>query len=328
MTMQQATRMNGWRGFGPLIEEFNGIEALNAYYQAHGWDCRYRQIGKGPLRVEVVSRVSGNLTFATASISQRLWGHARSADGAICFVVSLSDAEIVVNGLRVDQGRLLIIPPSASMDIVQGQGAYPLAIQFPADIYESQYAKIGGNEAAPGIGKSVIIDVGREYLEPFRQLALEALRENPKQEDVSALDDTVVEELVRLVVKHKSGILTRDPYGRLRKHDNILRVIEFMHEHLAQNVSIETICRDCGTSPSTLERRFRDFLGVTPKQYILAARLNRARRDLLDPVMFDLSIAEVAMRYHLLHMGRFSQNYKELFGRLPSEERDIAMNHG
>lgn len=133
---------------------------------------------------------------------------------------------------------------------------------------------------------------------------------------------------MQLLEKHKSNVLTRDPYFRLRKHDNILRVIEYIHEHLVEGISVETICKKCGISPSTLERRFKEFLKVTPKQYILAARLNRARRDLLDPPYFDLSIAEIAMKYHLLHMGRFSHNYKAQFGRLPSEERDIAMSQG
>jgi AraC-like DNA-binding protein len=82
----------------------------------------------------------------------------------------------------------------------------------------------------------------------------------------------------------------------------------------------------CSTSLSTLERRFKKFLGVAPKHYILAAQLNRVRSDLLDPDHFDLSIAEIAMRYNLLHMGRLSAQYQILFGRLPSEDREIAMN--
>lgn len=324
--MQQMRKINSSHDFGPLVEEFNATEALNAFYVDNSWDCRYQQIGKGPLRVEVASRMMENLGVGAESVSQRLWGHARSGAGMISVIFALTDADIAINGLRLDQDRLFIIPPNESMDIVLGQGAYPVTMLVAVDMYESYRAGNGGNEAAPGINKIAVIDVGREDLDPIRRLALGILHKKPNQEAVSGLEDAVVEELLRLVENHESDVLIRDPYFRLRKHDNILRVIEYIHEHLAETISIETICEIYGVSPSTLERRFRKFLDVTPVQYILAARLNRARRDILDPLKFDLSIAEIAMQYHLLHMGRFSHNYKDLFGRLPSAERDIAMS--
>jgi len=324
--MQDPTKINGAQGFGPLVEDFHAIKALNEFYVANGWDCRYQQIGKGPLRVEVVSRVMESLVIGSVSVSQRLWGHARSCDGMMSVSLYLNKADVAINGLRMNQDRLWIIPPNLDVDIVLGQCTNPLTILVPVDTYESYGLTIGGSEFAPATSKIAAIDVGRENLDPLRRLALGFLGEYPKKEDVSALEDTLLKELVRLVKKHKSDVLTRDPYNRLRKHDNILRVIQYIHEHLVEDISVESVCENGGISLSTLERRFNHFLQVTPKQYILAARLNRARRDLLDPLDFDHSIAELAMRNRLLHMGRFSENYKAQFGQLPSEERDIAMN--
>jgi len=324
--MHDPTEINDAQSFGPLVEDFHAIKALSEFYVANGWDCHYQQIGKGPLRVEVVSRVMQDLVIGSISVSQRIWGHATSGDGMVSVSLYLNDADVAINGLRMDQDRLSIIPPNVGVDIVLGQGARPLTMFVPVDRYERYGLTIGGSEFAPATSKISVIDVGRENLDPLRRLSLGVLREYPNKEDVPALEDALLKELVRLVKEHKSDVLTRDPYNRLRKHDNILRVIQYIHEHLLEDISVETVCENCGISLSTLERRFNRFLEVTPKQYILAARLNRARRDLLDPLDFDHSIAELAMRNRLLHMGRFSENYKAQFGQLPSEERDIAMN--
>jgi AraC-like DNA-binding protein len=167
---------------------------------------------------------------------------------------------------------------------------------------------------------------GDDALEPIQQLVLEALGDTSEPEGNAVFEKSFLKELARLLKSDGCQVVTEDPYGRLLKQDATRHAIAYIHDNLTESIRMEDLCEIYGTSLSTLERRFKRYLGVPPKHYILAARLNHVRRDLLDPQLFDNSIAEIAMRHNLLHMGRFSAQYQTLFGRRPSEDRAIATN--
>jgi transcriptional regulator GlxA family with amidase domain len=53
-------------------------------------------------------------------------------------------------------------------------------------------------------------------------------------------------------------------------------------------------------------------------------RLNAARRDLLRRDAEE-SVGTVAVRWGLLHLGRFSADHRRMFGESPSETRRAAL---
>ncbi|MGI9238312.1 MAG: helix-turn-helix transcriptional regulator [Woeseiaceae bacterium] len=323
---QRTTGIKGAPGFGPLVEEFDAIAALNAFYVKHGWDGRYRQIGKGRLHVALVSRVTERLAFGSESVNRRIWGQTRSADGVFSIMIAVTEANILVNGRELSRNRMIIAPPNESMDMVLGRGAYPLTFLVPVDTFIEYCQTTDDDEAPAAIRTLTVYSFGDDALDPIRQLILEAIGHAPDPKVDALFEESLLIELARLINSDECQRVTRDPYLRLRKRDTTRRAIEYIHDNITENIRMEDLCELCSSSLSTLERRFKRFLHVSPKQYILAARLNHVRRDLLDPDYSNLSIAEIAMRYHLLHMGRFSAHYQMLFGRLPSEDREIAMD--
>jgi len=63
-------------------------------------------------------------------------------------------------------------------------------------------------------------------------------------------------------------------------------------------------------------------LGISPKRYLRLVRLNGVRRDLKSRAHeARVKVQDVAARWGFSHMGHFSQDYKALFGELPSETR-------
>ncbi len=83
-----------------------------------------------------------------------------------------------------------------------------------------------------------------------------------------------------------------------------------------RDTDVEALARRVGTSRRALELSFQSVLGTSPGQYLLARRLTRVRDQLLggrDNVTF------AALDHGFQHAGRFSGQYKRLFGELPSE---------
>jgi len=62
----------------------------------------------------------------------------------------------------------------------------------------------------------------------------------------------------------------------------IVRAIRFIREHACESIGVEDVVREAGVSRATLERRFAQYLGRTPRSEIERVRLERVRRLLVE----------------------------------------------
>jgi AraC family transcriptional regulator, ethanolamine operon transcriptional activator len=60
-------------------------------------------------------------------------------------------------------------------------------------------------------------------------------------------------------------------------------------------------------------------MGMSPKAYLKAKRLNAVRQDLKRAEAN--AVAEIANRWGFWHTGNFAADYLRLFGELPSQTR-------
>jgi transcriptional regulator, AraC family len=57
---------------------------------------------------------------------------------------------------------------------------------------------------------------------------------------------------------------------------------------------------------------------VTPKLFIKQSKLKSLREELVSGKAVR-NVTEVALDYGFTHLGRFSSDYRKMFGELPSE---------
>ncbi len=99
----------------------------------------------------------------------------------------------------------------------------------------------------------------------------------------------------------------------------VSRAREYILEHIDTPLQIIDVCRALKVSRRTLQYSFTDVLGVNPATYLRVLRLNRARQDLLSyDTCRPTQIKEVVARWGFWHLSRFSAEYRQLFGELPS----------
>ena len=90
---------------------------------------------------------------------------------------------------------------------------------------------------------------------------------------------------------------------------------DVMLDALAESLSMPEIAARVGTSRRTLEQAFDNCAAVSPARFLKLLRLNNARR-LIESGRH--SVSHAATSSGLQHLGRFSSDYHELFGELPS----------
>ena len=98
----------------------------------------------------------------------------------------------------------------------------------------------------------------------------------------------------------------------------VKRAVDYMQANLAEPFSLEVLAQACQVAPRTLQNGFRHFLKTSPKAYLEGLRLEAAQRALLQATRHD-TVAEIAQRFGFSHLGRFSAQYRRLYGQLPSQ---------
>jgi AraC family ethanolamine operon transcriptional activator len=79
------------------------------------------------------------------------------------------------------------------------------------------------------------------------------------------------------------------------------------------------VATSLGVSRRALNYAFRETLGNSTYKYMLANRLNTAKRDLRANSTQSMTVTEVATNNDFYHLGRFAAQYHRLFGELPSQ---------
>ncbi|WP_460885315.1 helix-turn-helix domain-containing protein [Ramlibacter solisilvae] len=106
--------------------------------------------------------------------------------------------------------------------------------------------------------------------------------------------------------------------------DKLWRVVRRAEDYIEANpqstLRIDDLCSAACTSLSTLQRAFREAFGLSPRRYLALRRLAGVRNELLNGSP-GLSITEVAARWGFFHLGRFAQEYGQLFHERPSETK-------
>lgn len=98
----------------------------------------------------------------------------------------------------------------------------------------------------------------------------------------------------------------------------IRKAERFMIDNASTEIAMSDVAAHLGISVRSLQGGFRQWRGITPGNFLRQVRLQLVRDELLKT---DLpgNITRVALRYGFSHMGRFSAQYRSVFGELPSE---------
>ncbi|MEP4768947.1 MAG: AraC family transcriptional regulator, partial [Roseibium sp.] len=97
----------------------------------------------------------------------------------------------------------------------------------------------------------------------------------------------------------------------------VRRAIDYINAHANEKISIEELALASGASRRTLHRAFEDILNDTPIKFINRHKLYLIR-DLLTSGK-RVTISDTVASAGITEFGRFSFNYRRMFGETPSE---------
>jgi len=99
----------------------------------------------------------------------------------------------------------------------------------------------------------------------------------------------------------------------------VRRAIDLMHAHPESPWSTVDLARANGVSARALQKAFQLAGQPPPMTYLRRLRLHKARADLASHCPKTITVTTVAGRWGFLHLSRFAEQYRHLFGESPSE---------
>jgi AraC family transcriptional regulator len=113
------------------------------------------------------------------------------------------------------------------------------------------------------------------------------------------------------IAHHVSG-LSRSTLSR----STVKQVTDYIIDHLDQELSLTELASLAQMSRHHFARLFKQSVGVSPHQYVIQQRVNRAKQLLLRG---ELSVAEVAYQVGFANQSHLSRHFKRLLGVTPRQ---------
>lgn len=93
---------------------------------------------------------------------------------------------------------------------------------------------------------------------------------------------------------------------------------DYIGRNLKQDIDLDELAIQAKMSQRSLYALFERHVQRTPRQYIRQRKLESVHAFLVDPNSNVRNVTELALDYGFLHLGRFSESYRQQFGELPS----------
>lgn len=94
--------------------------------------------------------------------------------------------------------------------------------------------------------------------------------------------------------------------------------IQYIENHLYEDINVESIAKSLNISPFYFQKGFLMLCGYSVSEYIRNRRLTMAGADLLTT---ELSVTNIAMKYHYDTPDSFSRAFSRFHGASPTEVR-------
>ena len=308
--------MSGKRPIPPstLVDvRYHSMDEVNQVARATGWQGDYRQLSKGPVTSRWRSLHLGQASVVSHRVDARVYARVAPPQGTVAMAMASQPSAMLIEGAAFGKNQTLVT--DAEMDYVTADEIHALTLVVPRLVLEAS-----GRTLFPRM--SMNGELAREMkVPPSGWLALQGDFESLlrigsiSSEELSVLLSRFLDMMAgETDSAPREASLGNRSTGRVAR-----RARDYIEDHYGDTIRMEDLCRFAGVSLRTLQRSFAEYFQVSPLEYIKKRRLNAARLDLVADDSPLHTVTEIALDNGFTHLGRFSVNYRELFGESPSE---------
>jgi AraC family transcriptional regulator len=186
-----------------------------------------------------------------------------------------------------------------------------IGIMISKRFFEKHYRLY--SRSKPEEFRGTFLDPGKGFSLLLKRFMIEAdSRTGGRDAVLDALSVEICHALIRKIVKAPAS------KGRIADRVEVSRVIEHLHSHLDNKITIDLMASVAHLSPSHFARVFKSETGKAPMEYVQDLRLERAKKLLLAG---DKSMTDIALDCGFGSPSYLSACFQKQYKMTPKEYR-------
>jgi AraC family ethanolamine operon transcriptional activator len=287
--------------------------------QAVFWGLEEDQLGQGPFEASVWGVHSGRIQMSRARRTRGLWLRGSIPAGTVVLASLLrGSAPVFHRGARVAEHEVMLMRGGHELDFRSVDGDQQITVAVHAPLFE-KLARAALGPAFFDHGSLDRLALKAPTTRPrLNRRLMDLLDEGFDQSDRLSHPEHGRAWDYRVLDAWLADVTVPDPgFTPAVRHRAAREAESFLRENLDRPVSIAELCLVTGVPKRTLMLGFADSFGMPPLAFHRRMRLNAARRDLAGSRPGEATVTDVALRWGFDHFGRFSIDYRRMFGESP-----------
>ena len=304
--MRARTRISG---------KFNEADEFCA--AAAGWDIEFQQLDCGKLDATLDVAIGRKFLVQNLYLGRRFHQRGAAPDGLLTFGLPQHPEKLTWHG-KIMRDPIINFSRPEGYDCVSDSDFQGHTFSIGSDAIEDAVSALHAPVSAEQICNTADhFAASSDAVMRIRSLAYGLFHCTEDEKASKEAFDELEADLSHVIAKSICGtpdLTTTTSFAqRQLAVDKALELILSTQDA----ITVSDVYAYSGVSWRTLDRAFKESFGVTPKQYIVATRMVGVRRTLLAAPT-GTKITAIAQDWGFWHLGRFSSDYKHMFGELPS----------
>ena len=223
-------------------------------------------------------------------------------------------------GMDVSAGAI-IVNDFDTMHQRSGVDLYYGAMSLPLDDFDAAAGAISGYEF-PGTALKHLVRPSLALMSRLLELHKmvgQIAETTPHILELPEVIQALEQQLIHLMIRCLTdGLPARMTVGNQRHDTIVAKFEEYLEANPNKPLYLPEICAAIGAAERTLRNACEQHLGMGPIRYLALRRMHLVRRALTRAAPSTTTVTRIATDYGFWELGRFSVNYRALFGEAPS----------
>lgn len=275
-----------------------------------GWRQHYRQLGAGSYRSAFSLMTLPGVAISRERINVSVMQETESPEGSTIFLFPLAaDGGWRINSHHEQDSVVALRQGSTELLTAVGAESDLIAVAFDTGLLPPPARRAGTFSFRRLPADAFLID----WIESL--LALSATGFSLDEQDADFLSELLAERFMDLGIRVDTSLsVDRLDAPRL----DIFRTAQKLIDRLPEEpVTLSGISRRMEVPIREIHAAIWACTGMSPAGWLKSYRLDGARRDLLSARRGGRKVADIAMSWGFMHLGRFSCGYHRHFGETP-----------
>jgi len=298
--------------------KFSSAEENTEIMKRWGVNQEVRQLGAGKFRSDLAVRHVQDIELYADRFSKALSAYLEPPAGTVSFLFPRSvSGKFLACGKNVGNEKLIVIPEGSGVDIAVPDLAGSEAITISNTRFTKLSEVLTPTFIRPD-GLS-IVEGNLSQLYHLRQALLYLVAHQESEASDELLSDLLAATIAWIADSPSQGSQSEVVHTHTARVHIAKLAQEYIEEHHRESIRMEDLCRETSVGIRTLQRCFKEYFDLNISDYLKAVRLNTAHRELTVANPTDNSVTTIALQNGFTHLGRFSIEFRKLFGQSPNE---------